>query len=224
MSSPQKINNDEETVTTAGTGSSSGSLESSEREIMVRFRLESNEIYPIPHIDEMEDELVRDIWYEKRDYDAIKNKLIPLIRQMMKGEEVEESNKSSVRGLEYRTRQGALRRQHNKLEGSSSVLAEQKRQLDENQVDDELLAEVYRSASSHCQDSAYALALKDEAFVQKDLDSMRKSKHIITPARTKSSGSKSKSRGINGLIKQVMRRRPVPDQISASSACLGAVA
>ena len=81
----------------------------------------------------------------------------------MKGEEVEETNYQSIRGLEYRTRKGAVRRQHNKLEAISAVLDEQDRQYNEGLFNEELLAEVYRSCASHCQDEAYILALKDEA-------------------------------------------------------------
>ena len=196
------------TAMTEGTGSLSLSPEKDKS--TVHFRLASNQTHFIDHVDDMDDEEIQAIWYDKRDYDAIKNKLIPIIRKMMKGEKSEESNRSTTRGLEYRTRQGALRRQQNKSEGLASVLNEQDRQRKNNTKDDELLAEIYRGATSHCQDTSYALALKDEAFITKDLQKLKKDGFTIIPARSKSGDSKTKKGGINGLFKQVMRhRRPM---------------
>ena len=105
---------------------------------------------------------VKAIWYEKADYEKIKMAMIPLIRKMMKKEHVIESDKETIRGLEYRTRQGAIRRQHNKLEAITAVLDEQDRQFDTiGRVDEDLLSSVYRQFSSHCQEEAHALALGD---------------------------------------------------------------
>lgn len=219
--STKTMYDDDLTIMTATTESSlSFTLFPAARPTKVKFQLRANKIYPITHIEDMEEDLVRSIWYEKRDYDGIKNKLIPDIRKLMKGEEVPESNRSTARGLEYRTRKGALKRQSNKQEGTSAVMMEQRRQRDENIRDDELLAEVFRGVSSHCQDSAYALALRDEAFVRNDLDKMRKkTSEVYPPARSQSSDSTKsfKSRGINGLLKQVIRRRQhIPEQIAAA--------
>jgi hypothetical protein len=126
------------------------------------FSLSSNEIYNVPHIDDMTSEEVKAIWYEKADYEKIKMAMIPLIRKMMKRESIAETDKETIRGLEYRTRQGAIRRQHNKLEAITAVLDEQDRQLDcEGCIDEELLAEVYQRFSAHCQEEAHALALGD---------------------------------------------------------------
>lgn len=127
-----------------------------------QFSLSSNEIYRIPHLDDLSDEEVTATWYAKPDYEKIKMSMIPLIRKMMKSETVEESNRQTIRGLEYRTREGAIRRQHNKVEGISAVLAEQDRQ---RQVDgkgnDELLSQVYSEVNCHCQVEAHQLALGD---------------------------------------------------------------
>jgi len=83
----------------------------------------------------------------------------------MRGEHIEENNEQTTRGLEYRTRQGAIRRQHNKLEAINAVLDEQDRQYNVGDFNDELLAAVYRNSSAHCQVAAYDLGLEDEAFV-----------------------------------------------------------
>lgn len=129
------------------------------------FSLTSNQIFPIPHIDDLSDEEVKDTWYERADYEKMKMSMIPLIRKIMKGETVEENDRQTIRGLEFRTRQGAIRRQHNKVEAITAVLEEQERQLEfAGYVDDELLASVYNHISNHCQEEAHELALGDVDF------------------------------------------------------------
>ena len=126
------------------------------------FSLSSNETYDVPHIDDMTPEEVKVIWYEKADYEKIKMAMIPIIRKMMKKEAIPETDKETIRGLEFRTRQGAIRRQHNKLEAITAVLDEQDRQLDDiGRVDEELLAKVYKQFNAHCQKEAHKLALGD---------------------------------------------------------------
>lgn len=126
------------------------------------FSLSSNEIYDVPHIDDMTPEEVKAIWYEKSDYEKIKMAMIPIIRKMMKKETIQETDRETIRGLEFRTRQGAIRRQHNKLEATTAVLDEQDRQLDTvGRVDEDLLAKVYKQFNSHCQIEAHKLALGD---------------------------------------------------------------
>jgi hypothetical protein len=138
------------------------------RKRRTRFSSQPHEVFPIPHIRVLGKDEVRAIWYERADYEAMKQSFIPLVRSMMKGEAVEENNEQSIRGLEYRTRKGAIRRQHNKLEAISAVLDEQDRQYNAGMMDIELVREVYRNCAAHCQDEAYMLGLKDEITV-KDL-------------------------------------------------------
>ena len=128
----------------------------------LRFSLSSNETFFIPHINNLSDEEVNATWYECGDYGKIKTAMIPLIRKMMKGATIEETDQETIRGLEYRTRKGAIRRQHNKAEAISAVLEEQDRQIEaDGEVDDEMLSAVYRQISAHCQEEAHQLALGD---------------------------------------------------------------
>ena len=159
---------------------------------------ETIEVHPIIHIDDMEESDVQATWYQKTEYDAIKSKLIPIIRKMMKGEPVEESDKETTRGLEYRTRKGALRRQHNKIEGMTAVIEEQLRQRQTGCCNSRKISDAYKSATSHCQDAAHALGIEDENFIMKDLEETRR--------HPKELCKKPKSRGLNKLIKQVRRR------------------
>ena len=123
------------------------------------FSLSSNETFFIPHVSDLSDEEVKATWYE-RGNDG--KSATPLIRKMMNGATIEETDKETFRGLEYRTHQGAIRRQQNKDEAISAVLDEQDRQMKvDGKVDDEILAAVYRQINAHCQEEAHQLALGD---------------------------------------------------------------
>lgn len=129
------------------------------------MRMEKNEIYSIPHIDDFDEDTIRAVWYEKAEYDTMKVGFVATIKKMMRGEPIKENNESTIRGLEFRTRKGALRRQHNKLAAITAVLDEQDRQFNDGTFDEERLAEIYRSSGSHCQDSAQAMGLKDQEMM-----------------------------------------------------------
>jgi hypothetical protein len=131
----------------------------------LRFSLELNQFFPIVHIDDMDEADIHETWYEKRDYTAIKKSVIPIIQKFANGEKIAETNKQSLRGLEYRTREGTLLRQNLRLAALTAVMNEQDRQWKEGVQDDERLAKVYRDLTSHCQEESRALALKDEAAV-----------------------------------------------------------
>jgi hypothetical protein len=124
--------------------------------------MEKNEIFPIPHIDDFDEETVKAVWYAKAEYDTMKVGFVATIKKMMRGEPIAEDNESTIRGLEFRTRKGALRRQHNKLAAITAVLDEQDRQYNDGTFDDERLSEIYRSSGSHCQDNAEAIGLQDQ--------------------------------------------------------------
>jgi hypothetical protein len=130
------------------------------------FKEEMNETRLIPHLDELEESEICAIWYEKQDYDVMKQSFIPTIRKMMKGDTIEETNEETIRGLEFRTRPGAIRRQHNKLQALHAVLDEQERQKMNGHLNDDQLADLYRSCALHCVEEACMLALQDQTFAQ----------------------------------------------------------
>lgn len=132
----------------------------------IHFNEAMNETRLIPHIDELAESEILAIWYEKTEYDVMKQSFIPTIRKMMKGDTIEETNEDTVRGLEFRTRPGAIRRQHNKLQALHAVLEEQERQKINGHLNDDQLADVYRSCASHCAEAAYLLGLQDETFAK----------------------------------------------------------
>jgi hypothetical protein len=210
------VNDDGSTVVTALTTGTSSLVHMCK----VRFSLESNQSFPIPHITDMEDEEFLAIWYGPRDYKRIKIKIFLILRKMKNGEQIEDNDKQSVRGLECRTVQGANLRQENKLMGMTAVLDEQDRHYEDGEQNDELLAEVYRNTTSHCQDEAYALGLKDQAEIQEELDTMRREP---ISSLQKSTDSKTSS-GINGLLKQVGPSRLALPAVAHKMGVLGAAA
>jgi hypothetical protein len=186
---------------------------SSKSIVQKRFRLSlaSNQIFPIPRIDDLTEEEIKATWYERGDYEKIKMAMIPLIRKMMKKEKIEESNKETTRGLEYRTRQGAIRRQHNKVEAITAVMDEQDRQMEEiGHLDDELLSSVYCQMNEHCRLEAHQLALGDvEPAREHCADAIEL---VLRQYHAEAEPSKSmpeRKASLGKMMKQVLlRRRP----------------
>lgn len=179
----------------------------STRKRKIRFNLKENQTFEIPHIDDLDKEEIRDVWYQRGDYERMKTQFIPLIRKMMKGEAIEENDQQTIRGLEFRTRDGAIRRQHNKLEAITTVIEEQDRQRIENKLDDEQLREAYLACSSHCMDEACALGKRDEAEMKELLAAEQAKTKVSVKATTKvaaeSAVSDAKKRGLSKLFKSV---------------------
>lgn len=185
-----------------------------ERKRKISFALNLNQVLPIQHIKDMSKAEIRSTWYDRQDYEGMKQTMIPVIRRLMKGEVIEESNSSTARGLEYRTRKGAIRRQHNKLEAISAVLDELDRQYNDGELNDDMVSEVYRTVAGHCQDEAYVLGLQDEAAAKaifaepspvpaKELSDDESSEDFEDDL----ADSEKKSRRLTKLFKQVRIRR-----------------
>jgi hypothetical protein len=203
------VNDDGSTVVTALTTGTSSPVQ---RRCKVRFSLESNQSFPIPHINDINDEEFLAIWYGPSDYKRIKTKIFLILRKIKKGKQIEENDKQSVRGLECRTVHGTNLRQQKKLKAITAVMDEQDRQFDDDEQNDNLLAEAYRNATSHCQDEAYALGLKDQAELQEELDTMRREPISSLQKR------------INGLLKQVSQSRLALPAVARKKGVLGAAA
>jgi hypothetical protein len=182
----------------------------------VRFALSKNEIHAVPHIDDLSDDEVRATWYEAKDYEDIKMALIPIIRKMMKGEYIEENYRQTVRGLEYRTKKGAIRRQHNKVEAITALMDEQDRQWETyGYASDESLRDAYLEISTRCQQEAHELALGDVEPARdhcRDAEAETLRQHQLG-FFAKTSVERKPSFG--NLLKQMrIRRRPTIGQMS----------
>ena len=160
----------------------------------VRIQLESNQIFDVPHIDDMSEQEIATIWYDRPDYEEMKQSFIPIIKKMMRGAKVEETDSETARGLEFRTREGAVRRQHNKIQSIHAVLDEQDRQLALGIHDVEKISEMYVEASQHCVGSARDLGEMDEEFVRCNMESDQSG-----------DGKPRKMGGLRKMIRQVRR-------------------
>ena len=137
------------------------------RRLRVKISLAFNESFPIANRASMGIEDVRATWYDKSEYNAMKSDIIPILRRVMKNEVVEESDKETTRGLEYRTRKGANLRQENKINGITAVLEEQQRQRVAGIKKPELISQAYLdAAAAQCQEAAHNLAIADAIEVR----------------------------------------------------------
>jgi hypothetical protein len=130
----------------------------------VRFNLLKNRVHCVKVAQIIGDKEVSIRWYQKQDFVAIRQDLIPILRKMMKNAPVVETSRVTTRGLEHRTQRGAIRRAYYKSEALHRVLEEQELQrLFREYRDEDRLARVYRSITEHCQRHAHELALTDVA-------------------------------------------------------------
>jgi hypothetical protein len=144
----------------------------------LRFSLESNQVFPIVHISDMNLNDLRKTWYTTGEFGNIKQDMISDIRKMLSGEEFAESNAQTARGLVYRTHQVNLRRKQNKSMARKAVLDEQQRQLLKGERDDEHVANAYLRVSIYCRDEAYKLGFADQESIKKELEEMRRTYRI----------------------------------------------
>jgi len=214
MAPQQKYNNrqmfEEDSCSSESTVSFQNSPDVPKRRI--HFALTENEVHPIPHINDLSDQEVKETWYERSDYEKIKMALIPIVRKMMKGEPIEESNRLTIRGLEYRTREGAIRRQHNKAEAITAVMDEQDRQLDLNgRCEAEILRQTYIQINAHCQREAHELALGDvEPAREHCADAYEKLRGAVAENVLDERGPPERKSSFSKLFKQMRIRRRSP--------------
>lgn len=120
----------------------------------------------------MSDRLREAIWIQPEEYMEIRNRCIVTVKKMMRGELTAndiESETHCTRGLEGKTREGALRRKEYKLDSIAAVLDEQQLQWEHDEDDDEALMEVYQVFTIPCAEMAYEAGLRDEVDVHSHL-------------------------------------------------------
>jgi hypothetical protein len=114
----------------------------------IRFA-EMNQIFPVPHLDDIGEALIAEIWYNAAEYSEIKSSY-QLTLFMMENGELKETDEHTSRGLEYRTQQGAWARYENKRDAYNAVLDEQDRQWKADKDDHDALARIYLQHSTKC--------------------------------------------------------------------------
>eukprot|EP00542_Grammatophora_oceanica_P016069 CAMPEP_0194042438 /NCGR_PEP_ID=MMETSP0009_2-20130614/14209_1 /TAXON_ID=210454 /ORGANISM="Grammatophora oceanica, Strain CCMP 410" /LENGTH=254 /DNA_ID=CAMNT_0038686281 /DNA_START=139 /DNA_END=903 /DNA_ORIENTATION=+ len=114
------------------------------------------------HINDMDDDEVDSIWYAREDYKQMKMNYMVTVRIMMSGRGIPQGNSDHCsRGLEYRTRDGARRRQMNKLNAITAVLDEQERQRIIGIESAIALMNVYVRTNVHCREASHKMGVKD---------------------------------------------------------------
>ena len=131
----------------------------------VRFA-EQIEILFVERIDDYTEEELDAVWYNVNDFNAIKHEIQKIVKLMEVGVTVP-PNKESTRGLEHRTRKGALLKFHNKRTAYCAVLDEQDDQWKNGIFDSNAIAKVYLKHSATCQAAAARIGQKDAVAAQR---------------------------------------------------------
>ncbi len=107
------------------------------------------------------DEVAR-TWYKKSDFVTMKHAFTAVVQLYASGRYPGDDDDMTIRGLEYRHRDGAMRRKRNKLNALYAVLDEQERQWRDGYDCDEDIRAVYLVNSSNCCHAAHAIGKQDE--------------------------------------------------------------
>jgi hypothetical protein len=164
----------------------------------VRIRVECNQFFPVPHLNNMTREDIENTWFDDEAYQQIKMDYQLTVYKMEAGE-VLDPNESTPRGLEYRTQDGAWARYQHKKDAYNAVLDEQDRQWKEEADDFEAISQIYLRHSSKCARAAAARAKKDEeeafAIFKSILPKKYGSRKVNGDRKTKSESPSNRSKG-----------------------------
>lgn len=106
-------------------------------------------------------------WYLAEDYEDMKNNLAFTVFMMDAGcpEKVEDDERTTTRGLEKRTEDGAWLRYERKRYYYNAVLDEQERQWENDEEDYDIIAELARKVTLESAVEAREVGIKDELAV-----------------------------------------------------------
>lgn len=123
------------------------------------------------HINDMSDEEVANAWFSRREMMTIKRALATEVKYMMcnsNNKDAGETETTTTRGLEFRTKDGSALRRSNKLDSIHAVLDEQDLQHMRGINDDpEGLRKVYTSHSRRCLAASQALGRADQEVMER---------------------------------------------------------
>lgn len=114
------------------------------------------------HVNEYTDEELFLTWYRKSDFSKMKTSYAYIVQLLGAGRYQGDTDEMTSRGLEYRHREGAMKRKANKLNALYAVLDEQERQWSSGYESDETLRNIYLQHSTHCRHAAHAMGQRDE--------------------------------------------------------------
>ena len=119
-------------------------------------------VRPIRHVNDIPEEELKEAWYNRREFDAMKKAFARTVKMISHGVYPGDDENHCARGLEYRVRVGALARRENKSNGLEAVLDEQDRQMHHGVVDDELIREAFVRENIQCRLSALQSGIRDQ--------------------------------------------------------------
>jgi hypothetical protein len=131
------------------------------RRRVVLFK-ETVSVRPITHMKDMSQEMIRRIWYDKKDFEKIKKGFAPTVRIMSHVDPKVDDDEHCSRGLEYRTRVGANARRELKWNALNAVLDEQDRQRAMGINNSDLLCQAYVAENRLSRLNALKLGIQDE--------------------------------------------------------------
>eukprot|EP00540_Astrosyne_radiata_P018581 CAMPEP_0116860966 /NCGR_PEP_ID=MMETSP0418-20121206/22745_1 /TAXON_ID=1158023 /ORGANISM="Astrosyne radiata, Strain 13vi08-1A" /LENGTH=168 /DNA_ID=CAMNT_0004495505 /DNA_START=56 /DNA_END=562 /DNA_ORIENTATION=+ len=154
---------------------------------------------------------------EEYNFKQMRKQFVETVTKVADGSYEGDNEDQCARGLEYRSREGALKRKENKLQGLQAVLEEQDRQYAESIEDDEALRYVYVANTRHCADEARRLGMHDAeeaAIILKRNEKRSRSRKALARIG-KSISWRRESRG-----QKAIDQRPTPRKHSvAAAAC-----
>lgn len=115
----------------------------------------------VPSRSEYTRDEVRRLWYVDQEYKTIKNDIMVTLKQMMKTFPASENEQMCYRGLEFRTKEGALLKTLRRENAYDAVLGEQARQYLLELNEPSLIATMYSRATSESCQEAILRAQKD---------------------------------------------------------------
>lgn len=128
----------------------------------VQFK-ETVSVRPIVHVNNMCDDEIADVWYNKTECQDMKRSMALTVKMISAGLFQGDDDEHCARGLEYRTRAGATRRRENKVNALDAVLDEQDRQRGRGmEPDDEAIRQCFLDENLHCRLAALEKGIADQ--------------------------------------------------------------
>ncbi len=113
------------------------------------------------HVNDFSEDEVAMVWYTPDDFALMRKDRKETLALINAGQYPGDDAHRCARGLEWASRSGACARRRNKRSGWLAVLEEQLVQKTLDNFDPQSIAMVYASATRHCLEAAYEMALAD---------------------------------------------------------------
>lgn len=153
-----------------------------------------------PCLNEFSEEEIERAWYDRTDYAMIKADCFSAIEKTLSGKTFPDDETLCLRGLEYRTPQGAALRRKHKLEAIDVVFDEQCLQWSKGAHDPECIAHHYSNCADHSARVAHLIAVQDEQFVHDQQEQEESSLLKVSPLEKKHPRSPSPRGTSHGCI------------------------